>query len=348
MQELPLLPALSPLLVAALFLHWPLSVLSLLAGLFLWLRNPTGRPQNVSNFFRGFRFGGHRGSPINAPENTMASFKQAEREGVDLIEFDVGLTKDLVPVLMHDDSLERTTNMHGPLRDRTMAELVGCNCAANFVKKPWSSTSADNECKNAVADGPTAPAPIPRLEELVLWAKGRQMKMIFDVKDTDKALVEQLEQLFVAHDLFDSAIVCSFFPSVIYRIKRQNKHILTGLTWRRWFVSYQDLEWKKRRHTSPVWHTLAMAVDVLWMWSVKLWLPQFLGADMVLTERGEISENYVKFMRARGLEVCAWTVNDEREMAWMAQKLEIPFLTDVPHVARPVVEESKKSILLVN
>jgi hypothetical protein len=34
--------------------------------------------------------------------------------------------------------------------------------------------------------------------------------------------------------------------------------------------------------------------------------------------------------------------------AWMAQKLEIPFLTDVPHVARPVVEESKKSILLVN
>jgi hypothetical protein len=43
-------------------------------------------------------------------------------------------------------------------------------------------------------------------------------------------LAKQLEQLFLTYDLFDSAMVCSFYPSVIYRIKRHNKNILTGLT----------------------------------------------------------------------------------------------------------------------
>lgn len=332
-----------------------------MAGLFIWLRNPQAQAKNVSSFFNGFRIGGHRGSPTCCAENTMASFKQAEREGVDLIEFDVGMTKDGVPVIMHDDTLERTTNMSGPLRDHTFAQLAACNCAAKFTmpllpmhganayihhREPpedaelfqqQHSAAPDDGGANANNNAAAQTAPILKMSQLVEWAKNRGMKMIFDVKDTDKELVEQIEELFECHDLFNSAIVCSFFPSVVYRIKRQNKRILTGLTWRRWFVSYQDLEWKTPRYASPIWHGLAMALDVAWMWSIKLWLPQFLGVDMVLTERGEISENYVKFMRARGLEICAWTVNDEREMAWMAHKLEIPFLTDVPYKAYPVL-----------
>ena len=72
------------------------------------------------------------GSPLNAPENTRASFEQAKKEGVDLIEFDVGFTKDFVPVLMHDDDLDRTTNMTGPLNKYNFVELEKCNCAAKF------------------------------------------------------------------------------------------------------------------------------------------------------------------------------------------------------------------------
>uniref|UniRef100_A0A915M3H0 GP-PDE domain-containing protein n=1 Tax=Meloidogyne javanica TaxID=6303 RepID=A0A915M3H0_MELJA len=72
------------------------------------------------------------GSPLNAPENTLASFEQAKKEGVDLIEFDVGFTKDFVPVLMHDDDLDRTTNMTGPLNRYNFVELEKCNCAAKF------------------------------------------------------------------------------------------------------------------------------------------------------------------------------------------------------------------------
>jgi glycerophosphoryl diester phosphodiesterase len=63
----------------------------------------------------------------------ISTFK-AVNEGVNLIEFDIGLTKDNVPVLMHDDTMDRTTNMNGPLRRRMFADLVNCNCAAKFTK----------------------------------------------------------------------------------------------------------------------------------------------------------------------------------------------------------------------
>uniref|UniRef100_A0A914HWR5 GP-PDE domain-containing protein n=1 Tax=Globodera rostochiensis TaxID=31243 RepID=A0A914HWR5_GLORO len=77
-------------------------------------------------------------------------------------------------------------------------------------------------------------------------------------------------------------------------------------------------------------HQGAVALDSLLKWSIKIFLPQFVGADMVLIERGEIYENFVEDMHNRGLRVCAWTVNDSNEMIWMAQKLKIPFLTDRP------------------
>lgn len=350
--ELLLFLILVILLLGTLLIQWPISLLSLLAGLFLWFRNPKADVKNVSKFFHGFRIGGHRGSSIKCPENTMTSFKQAELDGADLIEFDIGLTKDGIAVIMHDDTLDRTTNMSGAIRDYFFDELAAnCNCAHKFIM-PLHAHAGNRRAPTdgePFSQGHTSTtferAPILTMEELVKWAKSRGMKMIFDVKDTDKELAEQIQKLFEDHDLFDSAIVCSFFPSIVYRIKRHNKHIMTGLTWRRWFVSYIDLDWKNPRNKSPIWHHLAMVLDVLWMLSIKLWLPLFLGVDMVLTERGEISENYVKFMRARGLQICAWTVNDEREMAWMVHKLEIPFLTDVPHLAYPIIMEYDRKII---
>lgn len=66
------------------------------------------------------------------PENTIASMQQAKHEGAELIEFDVSLTKDGIAVLLHDDTLDRTTNMTGAIRDFLFKELESCNCAAKF------------------------------------------------------------------------------------------------------------------------------------------------------------------------------------------------------------------------
>lgn len=59
----------------------------------------------------------HRGSPKAAPENTLASFRQAAREGAKWVEFDVVLTADERPVIFHDDALDRTTDGAGLVGD---------------------------------------------------------------------------------------------------------------------------------------------------------------------------------------------------------------------------------------
>ncbi|MBM3521343.1 MAG: glycerophosphodiester phosphodiesterase [Alphaproteobacteria bacterium] len=77
---------------------------------------------------------GHRGAKSNAPENTLAGLRRAHEEGAPWVEFDVKLTKDNVPVLIHDETLERTTNGRGPVRDLTLAsiKLVDAGCPAQF------------------------------------------------------------------------------------------------------------------------------------------------------------------------------------------------------------------------
>jgi glycerophosphoryl diester phosphodiesterase len=67
--------------------------------------------------------GGHRGNPAEHPENTMRSFRAAIAAGCDLIECDVHLSSDGRLVVIHDHTLERTTNGRGLVRDFTNAEL---------------------------------------------------------------------------------------------------------------------------------------------------------------------------------------------------------------------------------
>lgn len=66
---------------------------------------------------------GHRGAAAYAPENTLASFIKAEEANADWFELDVQLSKDGEVVVMHDDSVDRTTNGHGKVRDLTLYEL---------------------------------------------------------------------------------------------------------------------------------------------------------------------------------------------------------------------------------
>ncbi|KAK6022614.1 hypothetical protein OSTOST_11675, partial [Ostertagia ostertagi] len=62
-----------------------------------------------ANFFSGLRMGGHRGSPYEAPENTIEGFAMAKQSKCELVEFDVHLSADGVPVLIHDETTGRTS-----------------------------------------------------------------------------------------------------------------------------------------------------------------------------------------------------------------------------------------------
>lgn len=66
---------------------------------------------------------GHRGASAEAPENTLPAFALALGQGADGIELDVHLTRDDEVVVIHDETLERTTNGHGWVADHTLAQL---------------------------------------------------------------------------------------------------------------------------------------------------------------------------------------------------------------------------------
>ncbi|KAI1694761.1 glycerophosphoryl diester phosphodiesterase family domain-containing protein [Ditylenchus destructor] len=297
-----------------------------------WLFKNQQAPKNRI-FFENFKYGGHRGSLYNEPENTIASMAQAKLEGADLVEFDVALTKDGVAVLLHDDLLDRTTNKSGPIREILFKDLNDCNAGVKFL-------SADNRRQNS-AD--SASRSLPTLEEMVVWAKRNEMKMIIDVKDPDELMRYAIEDLFKKHDLFDLCIVCSFYPQIVYRMKRNNPRILTGITWNRWAFSYTDVAYMTPRYKSVVRQTIAEFVDTINVFCLRTWLPSFLAVDMVLTERGEICERFVRKQENAGRCICAWTVNDPVEMRWMRKTLKIPFLTDKPFLVNDDVITPKRT-----
>lgn len=76
---------------------------------------------------------GHRGERAHAPENTLRSLTQAAAHGADALEFDVHLSRDGVPVVIHDPTLDRTTDASGPVRERSVAELARVDAGARFT-----------------------------------------------------------------------------------------------------------------------------------------------------------------------------------------------------------------------
>jgi len=75
---------------------------------------------------------GHRGIPHLTPENTMASFRAAVENGADGLETDVQMTKDGELVLIHDETLDRTTNGKGLVLTHTLSELKSLDAGSKF------------------------------------------------------------------------------------------------------------------------------------------------------------------------------------------------------------------------
>lgn len=99
---------------------------------------------------------GHRGAKGHFPENTLASFEKAIALGVDMIELDVWLSSDKIPMVIHDETIDRTTSKMGLVTDynakelqhlgiptlRDVFELVDNRCEINVEIKTFSATQA--------------------------------------------------------------------------------------------------------------------------------------------------------------------------------------------------------------
>lgn len=74
----------------------------------------------------------HRGASADAPENTLAAFREAIRQKADAIELDVQMTKDKKLVIMHDLTLNRTTNGKGLVASKSLREIKKLDAGAKF------------------------------------------------------------------------------------------------------------------------------------------------------------------------------------------------------------------------
>jgi len=79
------------------------------------------------------RIVGHRGAKAVTPENTLAAFRRAHADGASWVEFDAKLTRDGHVIVMHDETLERTTSGKGNVADRTLAELQALDAGSWFA-----------------------------------------------------------------------------------------------------------------------------------------------------------------------------------------------------------------------
>lgn len=121
---------------------------------------------------------GHRGARGTHPENTMISFQEAARTGAHGIEFDVHLSKDGEVVIIHDETLNRTTNGSGLVCEYTLEELKQLDAGSHF---------------NAAFQG----ARIPTLREVLAWLCGNELLINIELKN-DRIRYIELEQKVIA------------------------------------------------------------------------------------------------------------------------------------------------------
>jgi glycerophosphoryl diester phosphodiesterase len=117
--------------------------------------------------------GGHRGNPAEHPENTLASFRSAIELGVDMIECDVHLSADGELVVIHDHTLERTTDGSGLVAQRTLAELRRLD-AGGGERLPVLAEVCELACDRVglCVEIKQIPIPYPGLEEKLVACLG--------------------------------------------------------------------------------------------------------------------------------------------------------------------------------
>jgi glycerophosphoryl diester phosphodiesterase len=148
---------------------------------------------------------GHRGYPALCPENTLASFEGAMQAGCDMIELDVTLTRDRKVVVIHDDTLDRTTNGKGPVSGHALEEIKALDAGSWF-------------------DARFAEERVPELSEVIKLTAGRCMLNI-EIKESAfeaiypvDAIEHQVVKLVNTRGAMDRVIISSFDTRILERI----------------------------------------------------------------------------------------------------------------------------------
>jgi len=142
----------------------------------------------------------HRGACALAPENTLQSFELAVTHHADAIELDAKLSRDGVVMVIHDQTVDRTTNGTGKVNELTVKELKGLD-AGSFFGSDFSG------------------ATIPTLDE-VFEGVGQQLIVnveLTNYKSSDDDLVEKVAEIVKRHEMENRVLFSSFLPKNLVR-----------------------------------------------------------------------------------------------------------------------------------
>ncbi len=246
------------------------------------------------------RIAAHRGGAALWPENSLLAFQSAIALGSDLLEFDVHLTRDRTVAVIHDATLERTTNGTGPVAALTAAELRRLR-----LRGPGQNLTAE---------------PVPMLDDLLnaVAASPRPVGLLVEVKGPATGVrYEGLEELILAAlaraGLQAQASLMAFNPDVIARVRTLAPRARTTL-----LVERDVVERAGARPEQTVdWAVAAGVTD--------------LGLEYTLAD-----DRVVAAARAANLTLGVWTVNDATSIRTMLA-LGVDIVTsDRPDLAKRV------------
>lgn len=178
------------------------------------------------------RWVAHRGAGKLAPENTMAAFRLGAEHGYRMFECDVKLSADKVPFLLHDATLERTTNGRGRGADRSWSELARLDAGG------WHSRAYAGE-------------PLASFENLARWCLANRYFLNIEIKptpgqeaETGEVVAREAARLWAGQDV--PPLLTSFRPESLQAARAVQPELPRGLLldtlWEGWFDIARQLE----------------------------------------------------------------------------------------------------------
>ncbi|MCQ6530305.1 glycerophosphodiester phosphodiesterase [Bacillus mycoides] len=229
---------------------------------------------NQSNHIKNIA---HRGASAYAPEHTLEAYQLGQQLKGDYIEIDLQMTKDGHLVAMHDETLNRTTNGTGFVKDHTLDEIKQLNAGSFFNKKH------PNLAKKEFED-----TKVPILEEII-ETFGHNANYYIETKSPDEypGMEEKLLEIINHYQINDKVIIQSFSEESLRKIHSLNDNIpLVQLLSYKKAVQLTDSEIEKYK-------TYCIGLGMNYKY---------------------IDAAYVKKIKNYGLEVHPFTVNNEKDM----------------------------------
>jgi glycerophosphoryl diester phosphodiesterase len=158
----------------------------------------------------------HRGLSRRFPENTLAAFKGAIDAGAQMIELDVTLSRDRQLVVIHDETVDRTTNGTGPVNTVTLQQLIQLDAGSWFDPKFGDER-------------------LPTLSQVLETVKGHLMVNIeikpeaFEPSDATDSVERQVLALVCKYEMMDEVLISSFHWPVLERLRILSPDISLGL-----------------------------------------------------------------------------------------------------------------------